>query len=424
MSLAEPLRVGYVVKRYPRYSETFIVREILAHEAAGTEIEIFSMRPPDDGHFQDLIARVRGRVNYLYMPAEGLVPEPLAGATLTAAHFWKALHEAGKVLPNLWTRCAELGDEEARHMYQAVHLAREVRRKTLHHLHAPFASEAATVARLASRLAGIPYSFTARAKDIFHKSVRAEDLRRKLGDAAGVITISDYHLDYLRSSYGPLAAHVQRIYNGLDLEEFPYRAPVDRPPVIVAVGRLVEKKGFDDLIDACGLLVDRDRLFRCRIIGAGTLRPVLQAQIERLALQGRVELAGPVPQGEVIKEMHNAAVLAVPCIIGADGDRDGLPNVMQEALALGTPVISTDVTGIPEVVRDGETGLQVPQHDAAALASALERLLADAALRVRLAAAGRRLIEAEFNIHHNAARRRAIFRATARPSVKILQEIG
>jgi glycosyltransferase involved in cell wall biosynthesis len=424
MSLGEPLRVGYVVKRYPRYSETFIVREILAHEAAGTEIEIFSMRPPDDGHFQDLIARVRGRVNYLYMPAEGLVPEPLAGATLTAAHFWKALHEAGQVLPEVWTCCADLSGEEARYIYQAVQLAREVRRKNLHHVHAPFASEAATVARLASRLAGVPYSFTARAKDIFHKSVRDDDLRCKLADAAGVITISDYHLDYLRSTYGPLAAHVQRIYNGLDLDEFSYCPPVDRPPVILAVGRLVEKKGFDDLIDACALLFERGCLFRCRIIGAGALRPALQAQIERLGLQGRVELTGPVPQGEVIKEMHNAALLAVPCIIGADGDRDGLPNVIQEALAVGTPVISTDVTGIPEVVRDGETGLQVPQHDPAALAAAMERLLGDAALRVRLAAAARRLMEAEFNIHHNAARRRAIFRGVARPSVKVLQEIG
>ena len=114
MALAEPYRVGYVVKRYPRYSETFIVREILAHERAGVAIEIFSLRPPDDGHFQDLIARVQGRVNYLYMPAEGLLPEPLAGATLTAAHLWKALVEAGGSMPDLWQALDEMRDEEAR----------------------------------------------------------------------------------------------------------------------------------------------------------------------------------------------------------------------------------------------------------------------------------------------------------------------
>jgi glycosyltransferase involved in cell wall biosynthesis len=407
----EPLRVGYVVKRYPRYSETFIVREILAHEQAGLEIEIFSLRPPDDGHFQDLIARVRGRVHYLYLPAEGLLPEPLAGATLTAAHFWRAIVQAREVLPGLWAALEEMREAEARDVYQALQLAREVRQLKLDHLHAPFASSAATVARLGARLAGITYSFTARAKDIFHESARPDDLRRKLRDAAGTVTISDYHLDYLRRTYGPLAARVQRIYNGLDLDEFPYRAPYDRPPAILGVGRLVEKKGFTDLIDACALLAGRGRAFRCRIIGAGRLQADLAAQAERLGLQGRVDLAGPLPQSEVIKEMHGAAVLAVPCIVAPDGDRDGLPNVIQEALALGTPVVTTDVTGIPEVVRDGETGLRVPQHNPAELAAAIERLLTDPELRVRLAAGGRRLIEAEFDIHRTTERRRALFRA-------------
>jgi glycosyltransferase involved in cell wall biosynthesis len=412
MSFTEPLRVGYVVKRYPRYSETFIVREILAHEQAGLSIEIYSLRPPNDGHFQDLITRVRGRVNYLYLPADGLLPEPLAGATLTAAHFWKALLVTGAVLPDLWAAVEDMREEQARDVYQALNLAREVRQKNLHHLHAPFASDAATVARLAARLAGVSYSFTARAKDIFHESVSGADLGRKLRDAAGVVTISDYHLDYLRSTYGSLAAHVQRIYNGLDLEEFPYSAPAERPPVILAVGRLVAKKGFDDLVEACALLAARRRPFRCRIIGGGPLKAALEAQITRRGLgSARVELLGPLPQGQVIREMQKAALLAAPCIVGADGDRDGLPNVIQEALALGTPVVTTDVTGIPEVVRDGETGLQVPQHDPTALSAALERLLVDRDLRLRLAAAGRRLIEAEFNIHRNTERRRALFRA-------------
>src|SRR5262245_58744079 len=414
MLSSEPFRVGFVVKRYPRYSETFVVREILAHEQAGLAIDIFSMRPTDDGHFQDLIARVRARVHYLYMPAEGLLPEPLAGATLTASHFWKAIVGASAELPGLLTRLGELRDAEARDIYQALQLAREVRRKNLRHLHAPFASDAATVTRLASRLTGVPYSVTARAKDIFHENVEHDDLCRKLQEAAGVITISDYHLDYLRATFGPLAARVQRIYNGLDLDEFAYRSPRDRPPVIVAIGRLVEKKGFADLIDACALLAGRGRSFSCQVFGSGPLKNDLKAQVERLGLRGRVEFMGPQPQGEIIKAIHNAAALAMPCVIGQDGDRDGLPNVIQEALALGTPVVSTDVTGIPEVVRDGETGLQVPQHDPPALAHALERLLRDGDLRVRLATAARRLMEAEFDIRRNTERRRAIFRAAAR----------
>ena len=271
MSRVDSFRVGYVVKRYPRYSETFIVREILAHEQAGLDIEIFSLRPSNDGHFQDLIARVRGRVNPLYFPADGLLPESLSAASLTASHFWKSVGEAAKILPDLWTNLGEVLDEEARYVYQAMSLACAVRQSKIDHLHAPFASEATTIARLAARLAGISFSFTARAKDIFHESVNQDDLRRKLEDASGVVTISDFHLDYLRETYGELADKVIRVYNGLDLEEYPYSEPRHRPPVILAVGRLVEKKGFADLIDACAILAGQGRRFRCRIIGAGTL---------------------------------------------------------------------------------------------------------------------------------------------------------
>jgi glycosyltransferase involved in cell wall biosynthesis len=411
MPSPETLRVGFVVKRYPRYSETFVVREILAHERAGVGVEIFSLRPSDDTHFQDLIARVRGPVNHLYFPAPGLQADVLTPSSVTAANFWRRLADAARALPGLWAQLERVHDQDARDVYQAAQLALVVRHKGLEHLHAPFASDAATIARLAARMAGVSYSFTARAKDVFHASVDPEDLRQKLRDAAGVVTISDYHLDYLRRTYGPLAAHVQRVYNGIDLEEFPYRRPDDRPPVVLAVGRLVEKKGFGDLVEACALLAARGRDFRCRIAGTGSLRSALQGQIERHRLQGRVELIGPHPQNEIAREMHNAAVLAAPCVVADDGDRDGLPNVIQEALALGTPVVSTDVTGIPEVVRDGERGLLVPQRDPPALADALERLLADPGLRVRLAEEARRFMEAEFDIHRNTARRRALFRA-------------
>src|SRR5262249_22963219 len=328
MPSAELPRVGYVVKRYPCYSETFVVREILAHERAGLEIEIFSLRPTTDGHFQDLIARVRARVTYLFLPSDGPGTEALSGATLTAGRLWGSVRAAREVLPEVWGELEEARDEEARNVYLALALAGEVRRKNIGHLHAPFAHEPCTVARLAARFAGVPYSFTARAKDIFHESVRPDDLRRKFQEAAAVVTISDYHLDYLRKAFGPLAGRVQRIYNGLDLEEFPYTSPRDRHPVILAVGRLVEKKGFADLVEACALLARRGRPFRCRIVGTGALEADLRAQVERLGLQGRVELTGPLPQREVAREMQGAAVLAAPCAGGKDGDRDGLPNVI------------------------------------------------------------------------------------------------
>ena len=424
MSANDDPYVGFVVKRYPRYSETFVVREILAHEQAGMAVEIFSLRPSNDSHFQDLISRVKARVNYLFLPAQGLLPESMSTSHLTAVNLWRALREASEVLPDVWSQLNEIKDAEARDVYQALQLATHVRLKGIEHLHAPFASDVATIARLASRFSGVPYSFTARAKDIFHASVEPDDLRQKLQDAAGVITISDFHLEYLQSTYGSLADNVQRVYNGLDLEEFPYKSPLSRPPIILAIGRLVEKKGFSDLIDACAILARQGRGFRCRIIGAGPLAAELAEQASRLGVESFIELVGPLPQREVIQEIHAAAVLAVPCIVGKDGDRDGLPNVIQEALALGTPVVSTDVTGIPEVVRHEETGLQVPQQDPKALAAAIDRLLSDPELRLELAGEARRLIEEEFNIHRNTNRRRAIFRAAAGQNLRVPMEVG
>jgi len=393
------MKVGYVVKRYPRYSETFIVNEILAHEAAGTEVEIFSLLPPEDGHFQDAISRVRAPVTYLQ--AKGL----------KAADFWSTLDEASEILPYLWDSLEEARGEDVRHAYQAVVLARETRLHGINHLHAHFATASTTVARLAARFARIPYTMTAHAKDIFHERVGPEDLRRKLQDAAATVTVCDYNLEYLHDIYGPAAKGVRRIYNGLELEKFPYEEPRGREPEILAVGRLVEKKGFADLIEAHSLLRDRGVEVRCRIVGHGEQEPELRAAVKRLGLGNRVELPGPRPQGDLIEAVGSAAVFAAPCVVGGDGNRDGLPTVLLEAMALGTPCVSTDVTGIPEVLRDEETGLMVPQHDPAALADAIERLLADPELRVELAGRARRLVEEEFDVHRNAALLRETFEA-------------
>jgi colanic acid/amylovoran biosynthesis glycosyltransferase len=391
------VKVGYVVKRYPRYSETFIVNEILAHEAAGMEIEIFSVLPPVDSHFQDAISRVRAPVTYL--PSK----------RLKVAEFWSALEQACEPLPEGWLSLEAVRGEDVCYVYQAAVLAREARLRAISHLHAHFATVATTVARLAARFAGLPYTFTAHAKDIFHESVRPEDLRRKLADAAVAVTVSDYNLAYLHESYGSAARRVRRIYNGVDLERFPYRSPRERPPRIVGVGRLVEKKGFVDLIEACAILAEEGRKFTCRIVGAGEQETELRVRIARLGLEDRIELLGPRPQNELARLVQDAAVLAAPCVVGADGNRDGLPTVLLEAMALGTPCVSTSVTGIPEAIRDGETGLMVSQRDPAALAAAIGRLLQEPYLRERLADRARRLVEAEFDVKGNAAQLREMF---------------
>ena len=390
-------RIAYIVKRYPRFSETFIVNEILAHEAAGHAIEIFSLYSPSDTHFQDAIARVRAPVTYLC--AEGS----------KAAEFWNELKRAADVFPALWPKLAAGREAEVREVLQAARLARIVAERGLGLLHAHFASTATEVARLAARFAGVPYTFTAHAKDIFHESVEPDDLRRKLSDAARVFTVSDFNVAFLQRQFGSAARGVSRLYNGIDLDRFKFSAPGTRPPRIVAVGRMIEKKGFGVLVSACDLLAKRNVAFECEIIGTGELEAGLRAQIERLGLSQRVRLAGPRPQQEIIERVQAAAVMAAPCVVGGDGNADGLPTVLLEAMALGTPCVSTDVTGIPEVLRDGETGLLVKQHDPAGLADALQRLLADAALRVALAGRARALIEHDFDIRRNAARQWASF---------------
>ena len=395
--------IAYVVKRYPRYSETFIVNEILAHEAAGQALEIYSLRAPTDTHFQDAIARVRARVNYL------------SHATPKTKVFWQTLLSANEILPGLWKKLETLRDITEKEIYQALLLAMDLKQKGVTHVHAHFASQATSIARLAASFTDLPFSFTAHAKDIFHESVSHDDLRLKLQQAAFTITVSDYNLAFLQQHFGTQAARVLRIFNGLDLERFPYQSPAQRPAHIVAVGRLVEKKGFADLVTACALLRERKIEFSCAIIGGGELEDTLRAQVRDLQLEEQVAILGPRPQQELAHYIQKAAVMAAPCVVGDDGNRDGLPTVILEAMALGTPVISTDVTGIPEVLHQEITGLQVPQRDPVSLADALQRLLQDDALRVQLAQAARQRMEQDFDIHRNTAILRERFRAALAP---------
>lgn len=399
-------RIGYVLKMYPRFSETFIVTEILELEALGRDLEIFSLRLPVDGRFHPDLARVHAPVTYLHPGI--LKPE----------HVWAALRrfleEVGPLVPE---QLSALAAAEPREAAQALDLARAARRDGLTHLHAHFGSVATTVARLAAALAGITYSFTAHAKDIFHEEVVDAELHDKLADAAATITVSDYNLDHLRERFGPAAARTRRLYNGIALDRFGYRDPAeteegrrgDAPPLIAAVGRLVEKKGFDVLLDAARLLRERGLPFRLRIAGAGPLEQDLAAQIAASDLGACVELCGPLPQDGVRDLVSEAAVFAAPCRVGADGNRDGLPTVLLEAMALGTPCVATPVTGIPEVVEDGRTGLLVPEDDPVALADALSRLLAEPQLRGELARAARRLIEVSFDAARQAAAVSALF---------------
>jgi glycosyltransferase involved in cell wall biosynthesis len=396
------MRVGYVLKMYPRFSETFVVTELLAHERSGLDLRIFSLRAPSDGRFHECLARVRAPVTYL------------KSAGPKADDLWDSLRLAASEFPETWQVLHASPGVDARDAAQAVELALAVRTHGITHLHAHFASVSTTVARLAAALVRISYSITAHAKDIFHESVDPTVLDSKLAEAAFCVTVSEYNDCFLREKYGKSADGVKLIYNGLDLDEFRFVPGPRTGQNILAIGRLVEKKGFDVLIDACAELRRRGRSFTCEIVGSGAVESALRAQIERLGLGDFVQLSGPASRDQIVERIGSASVFAAPCVVGKDGNRDGLPTVLLEAMALGTPCVSTPVTGIPEIVHHDETGLLVPERDAIALADALDRLLSNPDCGRRLAVAARALMEDRFDIHSNTLRmRRAFSRAQA-----------
>ncbi len=392
-----PRKVGYVLKRYPRFSETFVVNEILAHEAAGLAIEVFALRPNTDTHFQHAIADVRAPINHLRYG--GIKAETL----------WSELDAFAQEFPEKSNLLSAATGYPAVEVFQALLLARKIRERGIEHLHAHFGTTAAGVARLAALLTDVPYTFTAHAKDIFHEYVDETMLGRKIADAAAVITVSDFNVGDLSERFSRSSKKIRRIYNGLPVDRYPYSPPANRPAKIVAVGRLVEKKGFPDLIDACALLEKSDVDFECTIIGGGDLQDSLRTQIQQLDLTECVTLAGPLPQQEVHKAVREAAVCVAPCITASTGDRDGLPTVLLESMALGTPCVSTAVTGIPEIIRHEETGLLVPEREPTKLAEAIRRLLGDDPLRIRLSAAARELFERDFSIDTNTSQMREVF---------------
>ena len=411
-SNGSPSNIAYVLKRYPRFSETFIVNELLAHERAGTQLNVYSLRPLVDTHFQPAIARVRAPVRYL------------ASGSVRPGEFWAQLEPWLRDHPASVAALAGAIDAEGIDVYQAIELASDVVRRQIDHIHAHFATSATTVARLASLLTGVPYSFTAHAKDIYHESVDSSALRQKIADSAVVISVSDFNVSYLRSEYPDQADKVVRVFNGLTLDDFPFakRTKNDRqPPLVLAVGRLVEKKGFDDLVQACALLRERGHTFRCVIVGGGELAGALQRQIDEADLGGIVQLAGPVPLDRVRQLMGEASMLVAPCVTASSGDRDGMPTVLLEAMACGTPCVATDVTGIPEIIHNRVTGLLVPERSPHDLAGAIAELLTSPALGHRHASAARARIEHDFDVDRNAALLRTLF-ASASHAARSLAE--
>jgi glycosyltransferase involved in cell wall biosynthesis len=397
-----------VLKGYPRISETFISNEILLLEQLGWTVRIVSMRRPREDFSHASVERIRAEVCYLperLLPrlpallsanfrAALAAPRGYARAfSLMAAHMWRA--------PRLAT---------LKHLLQAGFLVRQALSPgEPAHLHAHFAHSPTSVAQYAGLIAGLPVSFTGHAKDVWTQAPGR--LAEKIGRSAFVVTCTEANRRYL-SGLASNGTPIFAVYHGIDLSLFaapPARQPPKPPYRLLTVARLTAKKGLDTVLDALALLAGLGLDFTYDLVGEGEERDALVAQAARLGLADRVCFHGALPHERVLERYRRADAFALGCRVLANGDRDGVPNVVVEAMAMGIPVAVTDVSALPELAVHEGTALTCPPDDPVALAGNLERLLADQPLRERLTAAARERVARDFDNAANIRRLAAIF---------------
>jgi glycosyltransferase involved in cell wall biosynthesis len=414
--------IGYVLMGFPRVSETFIASELHRVEQAGIPVRLFVIKPVEERERElrhSVVDAIAARPDYL----------PDSSALTAPLHRWRRAHlrpflpalrrvarrrplglarasatALGQSLRDRRTPLSGPRKIYVKELVQAVALAdRVLAHPEVRHLHAHFAHGTTTVTWLAARIAGLPFSFTGHARDIYAPALNPRGwLRRKLLSARFVVTCTRANVLHLHGIAPDAEVHL--VYHGLGadfarlLDDGAAAAP---PPGgtlrVLGVGRLVAKKGFDLLVEACAILRDRGVDCELRIVGQDDKDSErVRERIAALGLDDRVALPGPMGQAELLDEYRRADALCMPCRLLPD-DRDGIPNVLVEAMAAGTPVVATAVSGIPELIRDGHDGLLVEPDDPRALADALARLHADPALAARLAAAGRETVERRFD---------------------------
>jgi len=398
--------IGYVLKRYPRLTETFILNEMLALERLGTQLHVFSLMRPEETLSHPAVLELKAPVTYFPETWAAIIPS-VAKAHATMALTAPVRYLNATRLALWWSIRSRSPLTVWKQFLRSGYTAAACRRQRIRHLHAHFANAPATVARLVSVMCKIPYSFTTHAKDLYLTPQKV--MRRRVASASFVLTCTRHNLEYLQSFLAEKDRHkVHLVYHGIDLAAFippagnataaASNAGIERqpPPLILAVGRLVPKKGLDDLIAACALLKARGLEFRCAIVGRGPLHVKLESQISKLGLEDTVTLLGAMAHDRLITLYGQATLFVLSPHVTDDGDRDGIPNVLAEAMAAGLPVVSTRVSGIPELIEDGCSGLLVNPEDPAALADAAECLLLDPEKRRSLATAARRKMEGGF----------------------------
>jgi len=392
-------KIAYLMSRFPKVSETFILYEILELERLGMQVEIFPLvREPAPVMHAEAHALVE-RAHY----SKVLTPD-----VLQAQRYWLRRQPAAYL--QAWAQAIRGNAGSPKSLSralvvvpQAALFAKRMVELGVTHLHAHWATHPALAAYVVSLLTGLPYSFTAHADDIY---VERPMLKEKIRRAHFVITISEYNKRFLSELYGEAIGNkIAVVHCGVDSAIFTPRVhtPSTNLFTIACVARLEEKKGHIYLVDACGQLKAQGVSFQCILVGEGEERSRIEAQIKRLGLEDTVILLGQQPRSRVSELLAQADVMVLPSVTTAKGRQEGIPVALMEALATEVPVISTASSGIPELIEDGLTGLLVPERDICSLAMALARLQANPELGRKLGTAGRIKVQREFDLQRNTA---------------------
>ncbi|MHB1295059.1 MAG: glycosyltransferase [Anaerolineae bacterium] len=409
--VSEPLKVAYMLHRFPHLTETFIMREMYWLRSHAVQLRIFSLVAPRPGPVHEQARELLPYTTYtpyfswdiVRAHAHYLVRKPLAYVRALGRVVWQTYRE-----PAVLLRALAL-------FPKSVLLARMVEEQGIDHIHAHFCWLEGISAGVVRDLTGTTFTLHPHAFDLFSRDQR--DVRVELENASGIVTISGFHRDYIAALSPRInAQEIEVVHCGLEAERFvPARHTLNGPVRILSVGSLVEKKGHDYLIGACALLAERGIDFICDIVGAGHLESALQSIIDRHGLGERVTLLGAQDQARVLELYQQSDLFCLACVHAQNGDRDGIPVALMEAMACELPVVSTPVAGIPELITDGRSGFLVPEADTRSLADALERLIRDGGLRREMGVRGRQDVLEGFQVQTSAARMAAIFRKVSAP---------
>ncbi|MGE3315794.1 MAG: glycosyltransferase [Planctomycetaceae bacterium] len=424
-SSTKPARAAYILSRFPKLTETFVLYEILALEAQGTDVEIFPLLSAGNASTAQGASLFRKMVELVKKPGARPVMHADAAPLVARAHYHplmsfavlSALLQMAFLRPRaffgvLYTLIrANLGSPNfllggLAVLPKCCWIAREMERANVTHVHAHFANHPAAAAFMVHRLAGISYSFTAHGSDLH---MDRHMLREKVQEAEKVITISRYNRDLILEECGSeFAEKVQIIHCGVDTSVFAARNAATTKSnglfEVLCIGTMHEVKGQTYLLEACKLLADRGVDVRCHLVGKGPDWDALKAQVRDAKLEDRVVFHGLMNRSQIAELVSKCDVLAAPSVPTEDGRREGIPVVLMEAMASELPVVASRLSGIPELVDDGVSGLLTTPRDASAIADALEQLSRDPELRRELGKAGRVKVLSEFDVHRNAAK--------------------